>query len=397
MQVCLSTRGGYKDNSIRTFKRVLSISRWVRWEVLRFLLSNLCWWLDEFQFDGFRFDGITSMLYHHHGIGSGFSGGYHEYFGPDTDGESLVYLTLANYMVHSLYPECMTVAEDVSGMPALCSPIEEGGVGFDYRLGMAIPDKWIKLLKEVNDDDWNMGDIVYTLTNRRYGEKVIGYAESHDQALVGDKTLAFWLMDAEMYSNMSVLSNRTLTIDRGLALHKMLRLITMGLGGEGYLNFMGNEFGHPEWLDFPRAGNQSSFWYARRQWNLVDDNLLRYRFLNEFDLALNHLEEKYQWLSSDFTFVSHKHESNKVIAFERGSLLFIFNFHPTQSFPDYQIGTGQPGKYRIVLNTDSDRFHGHNRIDERTNFFASPNAWDGRDHSLLIYLPQRVGLVLATE
>nr|KAF6382028.1 1,4-alpha-glucan branching enzyme 1 [Pipistrellus kuhlii] len=315
------------------------------WEVLRFLLSNIRWWLEEYGFDGFRFDGITSMLYHHHGMGQGFSGDYHEYFGLQVDEDALIYLMLANHLIHMLYPDSITIAEDVSGMPALCSPISQGGCGFDYRLAMAIPDKWIKLLKEFKDEDWNMGDIVHTLTNRRYLEKCIAYAESHDQALVGDKTLAFWLMDAEMYTNMSVLTPFTPVIDRGIQLHKMIRLITHALGGEGYLNFMGNEFGHPEWLDFPRKGNNESYHYARRQFHLTDDELLRYKFLNNFDRDMNKLEERFGWLSAPQAYVSEKHEANKVIAFERADLLFIFNFHPSKSYTDYRVGTKSLGKY----------------------------------------------------
>ncbi|MXQ82054.1 hypothetical protein E5288_WYG012488 [Bos mutus] len=315
------------------------------WEVLRFLLSNIRWWLEEYGFDGFRFDGVTSMLYHHHGIGENFSGDYHEYFGLQVDEDALTYIMLANHLVHTLYPDSVTIAEDVSGMPALCSPISQGGGGFDYRLAMAIPDKWIQLLKEYKDEDWNMGNIVYTLTNRRYLEKCIAYAESHDQALVGDKTLAFWLMDAEMYTNMSVLTPFTPVIDRGIQLHKMIRLITHALGGEGYLNFMGNEFGHPEWLDFPRKGNNESYHYARRQFHLADDDLLRYKFLNNFDRDMNKLEERCGWLSAPQAHVSEKHEDNKIIAFERASLLFIFNFHPSKSYTDYRVGTTLPGKY----------------------------------------------------
>jgi 1,4-alpha-glucan branching enzyme len=166
--------------------------------VLRFLLSNLRFWIEEYSFDGFRFDGVTSMMYTHHGIGTGFSGGYHEYFGPNVDLQAVTYLMLANDAIHELYPGAITIAEDVSGMPLLCIPVEQGGVGFDYRLSMAVPDMWIKLLKHKTDDEWDMAAIVHTLTDRRHGEKSIAYAESHDQALVGDKTLAFWLMDKEM-------------------------------------------------------------------------------------------------------------------------------------------------------------------------------------------------------
>ncbi|CZR48449.1 putative branching enzyme (be1) [Fusarium proliferatum ET1] len=366
-------------------------------EVMRFLLSNLRFWMDEYQFDGFRFDGVTSMLYVHHGMGTGFSGGYHEYFGADVDEEAVVYMMLANEMLHALYPEVITIAEDVSGMPALCLPLSLGGVGFDYRLAMAIPDMWIKILKELKDDEWDIGNICHTLTNRRHGEKTIAYAESHDQALVGDKTLMMHLCDAEMYTNMSTLSPLTPVIDRGMALHKMIRLVTHGLGGEGYLNFEGNEFGHPEWLDFPREGNNNSFWYARRQLNLTDDPLLRYKFLDHFDRLMNQTEAKYGWLHAPQAYISLKHEGDKVIVFERGGLVFIFNFHPTNSFSDYRIGIDVAGTYRVVLNTDSKDVGGHSRVDENTRFFTTPMEWNNRKNWTHIYIPCRTALVLALE
>ncbi|KAK9461441.1 glycoside hydrolase superfamily [Lipomyces oligophaga] len=367
-----------------------------KYEVLRFLLSNLRFYVEEYHFDGFRFDGVTSMLYVHHGIGTGFAGTYQEYFGDErVDKDAINYLILANYMLHTLDPNIITIAEDVSGMPGLCIPMTLGGVGFDYRLAMALPDMWIKLLKEVKDDDWNMGHIVYQLTNRRYKEKTVAYAESHDQALVGDKTLAFWLMDKEMYTNMSVLSENTPVIDRGMALHKIIRLITHTLGGEGYLNFEGNEFGHPEWLDFPREGNGNSFWYARRQWNILDDSLLRYRFLNEFDAAMQHTEQKYGWLHSEPAYVSLKHEGDKIIAFERAGLLFIFNFHPSNSYTDYRVGVQTAGKYNILLDSDADQFGGHSRIDHaKSEYFTTPLAWNGRDNYIQVYIPARTAIIL---
>ncbi|KAI9890128.1 MAG: alpha-1,4-glucan branching enzyme [Vezdaea aestivalis] len=366
-------------------------------EVLRFLLSNLRFWMDEYQFDGFRFDGVTSMLYTHHGIGTGFSGGYHEYFGDNVDEGGVVYLMLANEMLHQLYPQCITIAEDVSGMPALCLPLSLGGVGFDYRLAMAIPDMWIKILKEKQDIDWDIGNICHTLINRRHGEKTIGYAESHDQALVGDKSLLFWLCDKELYTNMSTLTTFTPVIERGMGLHKLIRLITHGLGGEGYLNFEGNEFGHPEWLDFPRAGNNNSFWYARRQFNLIDDSLLRYKFLNEFDSKMQWTEEKYGWLHSPQAYISLKHEGDKVVVFERAGCVFIFNFHPTNSFADFRIGIEQAGTYKIVLNSDSPVFGGLGRIEEGTRFFTTPFEWNNRKNYTQVYIPTRTAMVLALE
>ncbi|KAK2766213.1 alpha-1,4-glucan branching enzyme [Arachnomyces sp. PD_36] len=366
-------------------------------EVLRFLLSNLRFWMEEYQFDGFRFDGVTSMLYTHHGIGTGFSGGYHEYFGPSVDNDGVVYLMIANEMLHQIYPECITIAEDVSGMPALCLKLSLGGVGFDYRLAMAIPDMYIKLLKEKSDGEWDMGNLAFTLTNRRHGEKTVAYAESHDQALVGDKSLMMWLCDKDMYTNMSTLTELTPTIERGMSLHKLIRLITHGLGGEGYLNFEGNEFGHPEWLDFPRAGNDNSFWYARRQLNLTDDDLLRYKFLNEFDRKMQVTEEKYGWLHSPQGYVSLKNETDKVIAFERAGLLWIFNFHPTDSFTDYRIGVEQAGTYRILIDSDDPQFGGFGRNAQGTRFFTTDLEWNGRKNFVQVYLPTRTALVLALE
>ncbi|XP_017469675.1 PREDICTED: 1,4-alpha-glucan-branching enzyme isoform X2 [Rhagoletis zephyria] len=368
---------------------------YVEYEVLRFLLSNLRWWHDEYFFDGYRFDGVTSMLYHSRGIGEGFSGDYNEYFGLNVDTDALNYLALANYMLRTQNSEVITIAEDVSGMPTLCRPIEEGGIGFDYRLAMAIPDKWIELLKEHTDDTWNIGNLVHTLTNRRWKENTVAYAESHDQALVGDKTIAFWLMDKEMYTHMSTLSEPSLIVDRGIALHKMIRLITHSLGGEAYLNFMGNEFGHPEWLDFPRKGNNDSYHYARRQWNLVDDPLLKYKFLNEFDRAMNELEERFGWLHSDPAYVSWKHEGDKVIAFERAGLVFVFNFHPTQSFTGYRVGTNWAGTYQAVLSSDDDLFGGHNRIDKNCKHFTRPEGYAGRENFFEVYTPSRTAVVYA--
>ncbi|PWW74916.1 glycoside hydrolase family 13 protein [Tuber magnatum] len=366
-------------------------------EVLRFLISNLRFYMEEYRFDGFRFDGVTSILYTHHGIGTGFSGGYHEYFGGNVDEEGVVYLMLANEMIHESFPEAITIAEDVSGMPGLCVPLTLGGVGFDYRLAMAIPDMWIKLLKEKKDDDWDMSNICWILTNRRHGEKTISYAESHDQALVGDKSILMWLCDKELYTHMSTLTDFTPIIERGLALHKMIRLLTHGLGGEGYLNFEGNEFGHPEWLDFPRVGNNNSYHYARRQWNILDDPLLRYRFLNDFDASMQHLEQRYGWLHSPQAYISLKHEGDKIIVFERAGLVFVFNFHPTESFADFRIGIEQAGAYRIVLNTDRKELGGLGRIDESVRFFTTDFNWNGRKNFTQVYIPTRTAIVLALE
>ncbi|GLT46061.1 hypothetical protein SLA2020_198490 [Shorea laevis] len=367
------------------------------WEVLRFLLSNLRWWLEEFKFDGFRFDGVTSMLYHHHGINMVFTGDYNEYFSEATDVDAVVYLMLANSLLNSILPDATVIAEDVSGMPGLGRPVSEGGTGFEYRLAMAIPDRWIDYLKNKNDEEWSMKEISWSLTNRRYTEKCVSYAESHDQAIVGDKTIAFFLMDREMYSGMSCLTDASPTIERGIALHKMIHFITMALGGEGYLNFMGNEFGHPDWIDFPREGNEWSYEKCRRQWNLVDTEHLRYKFMDAFDRAMNALDDRFPFLSSTKQIVSSTNEEDKVIVFERGDLVFVFNFHSTNTYDGYKVGCDLPGKYRIALDSDAWEFGGHGRVGHDVDHFTSPEGTPGvpetnfnnRPNSFKVLLPAR--------
>lgn len=350
---------------------------YANWEVLRFLLSNLKWWLDEFQFDGFRFDGVTSMLYHHHGINMSFTGDYSDYFSLATNVDAVVYLMLANRLVHDLLPDAIIIAEDVSGMPALCRPVSEYGVGFDYRLAMAIPDKWIDYLKNKEDLQWSMKEIACTLTNRRQTEKCIAYAESHDQSIVGDKTIAFTLMDKEMYTSMTNLQPASPVIDRGIALHKIIHFVTMALGGEGYLNFMGNEFGHPEWIDFPREGNNWSYDKCRRQWNLVDTDHLRYKYMNAFNRAMNSLDDKFSFLSSAKLIVSSASDKDKMIVFERGDLVFVFNFHPENTYQGYKVGCDLPGKYRVALDSDAFEFGGYGRIGHDVDHFTSPEGIPG--------------------
>lgn len=375
------------------------------WEVLRYLLSNARWWLDEYKFDGFRFDGVTSMMYTHHGLQVSFTGNYNEYFGFATDVEAVVYLMLVNDLIHGLYPEAVSIGEDVSGMPTFCLPTQDGGIGFNYRLHMAVADKWIELLKK-KDEDWRMGDIVHTLTNRRWLENCVVYAESHDQALVGDKTLAFWLMDKDMYDFMALDRPSTPLIDRGIALHKMIRLITMGLGGEGYLNFMGNEFGHPEWIDFPRGdqhlpngtvvpGNNNSYDKCRRRFDLGDAEYLRYHGMQEFDRAMQHLEERYGFMISEHQYISRKNEGDRVIIFERDNLVFVFNFHWTNSYSDYKVGCLKPGKYKIVLDSDESLFGGFNRLNHTAEYFTSEGWYDDRPRSFLVYAPCRTAVVYA--
>ena len=351
-------------------------------ETLTFLLSNLKYWLDEFHFDGFRFDGVTSMTYLDHGIGVDFLD-YKQYFDANVDEDALTYLYLANRLVHSQKETAFTIAEDVSGMPGLAFPAEQGGIGFDYRMSMGVADFWAKTVKEVGDEYWHVGDIFYRLTDKRNEEQVVSYAESHDQAMVGDKTLIFRLIDSKMYDKMSVFTP-DLTVDRGIALHKLINFSTLALANGGFLNFMGNEFGHPEWIDFPREGNGWSYQYARRQWNLVDDDTLKYKYLNEFNGAAIHAVTETAAL--DFPAEPIVRDiGNQVLAFTRGDSLFVFNFNPEKSFVDYSINC-KSGKYKIVLQSDAPQFGGFDRIDEKTEYFSL-------DGTLKVYIPSRTAVM----
>jgi 1,4-alpha-glucan branching enzyme len=362
-------------------------------EVLRFLLSNARYWLEEFGFDGFRFDGITSMLYLDHGLGRVFSS-YDDYFGDNVDEDAVTYLKLANTLIHQLSPNAITIAEDVSGMPGIARPVADGGVGFDYRLAMGVPDFWVKLVKEQRDEDWELGQLYWTMLNRRRDEPHVGYVESHDQALVGDQTLAFRLMGAEMYTNMAR-SSASPVIDRGIALHKLIRLFTFALAGEAWLSFMGNEFGHPEWVDFPREGNQWSYTHARRQWSLGTRPDLRYRGLLELDRALQRLDEHFGLLREPLIEQLLLHEDTKQIVFRRGPLVFAFNFHPTRSYDGLRIPVPENTDYRPVLDTDSVRFEGFGRTAEDIVFPVQRVPLYGRPESIQVYLPNRSALVLA--
>ncbi len=358
-------------------------------EVIHFLLSNLKFWMTEFHFDGFRFDGVTSMIYHDHGLGSAFTD-YSKYFSLNTDTEAITYLQLANKLIREVNPCAITIAEDMSAMPGMCLPIEERGIGFDYRLAMGIPDLWIKLLREYTDEQWDMWRIWGELTGRRPGEKYIGYAESHDQALVGDKTLMFRLCDSKMYTSMDKASNDPV-IERGMALHKMIRLCTLSLGGEGYLNFMGNEFGHPEWIDFPREGNGWSYFYCRRQWSLADNGYLRYGQLERFDGDMIALSKRHRSFGSEpkVLFID---AYAKVLIWERGGLIFAFNFDPVHSYEGYYLTLPEKGSYRVVFSTDREEYGGFGRIDE-SYLYRSELHPDGK-YKCPIYIPARTGLCL---
>jgi 1,4-alpha-glucan branching enzyme len=362
-------------------------------QVLHYLLSNCKYWLDEFRFDGFRFDGVTSMLYYSHGLGEAFCN-YDDYFNGHQDDDAICYLMLANRVIHQFNPNAITIAEEVSGMPGLAAPFIDGGFGFDYRLAMNIPDYWIKTIKEKKDEDWSMAGIYWEVTNRRKDEKTISYVESHDQALVGDKTVIFRLIDADMYWHFTKDGGNDVT-SRGIALHKMIRLVTASTINGGYLNFMGNEFGHPEWIDFPREGNGWSHKYARRQWSLVDNRQLAYSWLGDFDRAMIRLLGSVKNLQDKDVVEYWHNDGDQVLAFGRGDLVFVFNFNPTQSFTDYGFLVPK-GSYKTVLDSDSIEFGGYGRIDDGVEHFTlmDPLYKKVRKEWLKLYLPARSAVVL---
>ena len=358
-------------------------------EVIRFLLSNLRFWLEEYHFDGFRFDGVTSMIYHDHGLGVAFTD-YSKYFSLNTDTEAITYLQLANELIREVNPNAITIAEDMSAMPGMCLPIADGGIGFDYRLAMGSPDMWIRLIKEQKDEFWNMWYIWSELTSRRPAEKYVGYAESHDQALVGDKTIMFRLCDSEMYTHMAK-DTPSYIIDRGIALHKMIRAVTMSLGGEGYLNFMGNEFGHPEWIDVPREGNGWSYFYCRRQWHLADDDRLRYSQLNEFDKELIAFAKENKLFSKPPR-VLRIDENAQTMVYERGGVIFVFNFSPCNVYGDFRVKTARSGQYKVVFSSDDSEFGGWDRISEEYIYTAQKQP-DGL-YKFQIFIPPRTAFCL---
>ena len=357
--------------------------------VIHFLLSNLKFWMTEYHFDGFRFDGVTSMLYHDHGLGTDFNSN-DKYFSMNTHTEAITYLQLANELIRQVNPKAITIAEDMSGMPGMCLPISDGGIGFDYRLGMGLPDMWVRTVKERKDEFWDIFKMWCEMCMRRPGEDTVAYVESHDQALVGDKTMIFRLADAAMYTDMEK-STHNNTIDRAIALHKMIRLYTLAGGGEAYLNFMGNEFGHPEWIDFPREGNGWSYHYCRRQWSLRDNGLLKYEWLGQFDEDMIHLTKEADIFSVRMGDLRLTDPDKQVIVFYRNGLMFAFNFSPTHSYTDIRVPLPAIADYAVALSSDDGKYGGFDQVQHITY----PAQVDEQGNSaIMLYLPARTAVVL---
>lgn len=355
--------------------------------VIHFLLSNLKFWMTEYHFDGFRFDGVTSMLYHDHALGTDFTSDG-KYFSYNTDTDAVTYLQLANELIRQVNPKAITIAEDMSGMPGMCLPIADGGIGFDYRLGMGLPDMWVKAVK-IQDEFWDINQMWGSMCLRRPGEKTVAYVESHDQALVGDQTMIFRLAGANMYTDMNKDCHNPV-IDRAIALHKMIRLFTLSGGGEAYLNFMGNEFGHPEWIDFPREGNGWSFHYCRRQWSLKDNGMLKYQWLGDFDEDMVRLTKENRIFDQRMADLLLMKAPEQTLAYYRHGLVFVFNFHFGNSLNNVLVPVRQPGEYTVVLSTDDEKYGGFGNVAKKT---YATKRFDGRDY-IELYIPARTGFVL---
>ena len=355
--------------------------------VIHFLLSNLKFWMTEYHFDGFRFDGVTSMLYHDHALGTDFTSDG-KYFSYNTDTDAVTYLQLANELIRQVNPKAITIAEDMSGMPGMCLPIADGGIGFDYRLGMGLPDMWVKAVK-IQDEFWDINQMWGSMCLRRPGEKTVAYVESHDQALVGDQTMIFRLAGANMYTDMNKDCHNPV-IDRAIALHKMIRLFTLSGGGEAYLNFMGNEFGHPEWIDFPREGNGWSFHYCRRQWSLKDNGMLKYQWLGDFDEDMVRLTKENRIFDQRMADLLLMKAPEQALAYYRHGLVFVFNFHFGNSLNNVLVPVRQPGEYTVVLSTDDEKYGGFGNVAKKT---YATKRFDGRDY-IELYIPARTGFVL---
>ena len=355
--------------------------------VLHFLLSNLKFWMTEYHFDGFRFDGVTSMLYHDHGLGTDFNSN-DKYFSYNTHTDAITYLQLANELIRQVNPNAVTIAEDMSGMPGMALPIEDGGIGFDYRLGMGLPDMWIKAVKG-QDEFWDINKMWGEMCMRRPGENTIAYVESHDQALVGDQTMIFRLAGAAMYTDMNK-DCHNLVIDRAIALHKMIRLFTLAGGGEGYLNFMGNEFGHPEWIDFPREGNNWSFDYCRRQWSLKNNGYLKYEWLDKFDKDLVKLTKDSKMFEQKMADQLLMKGPEQTIVFGRKDLMFALNFHYAHSLKDVLVPIREKADYEVIMCSD-DKVYGGQELVKHMVYEAK--TFDDQ-HFIQLYIPARTAIIL---
>jgi 1,4-alpha-glucan branching enzyme len=355
----------------------------------RFLLSNCRYWLEEFRVDGFRFDAVGNMIYADHGVDDDFSHVGRCFYGgnglPRADENGELYLCLANALIRRIRPQALSIAEEFSGMPGLTCPPKEGGLGFDYRFAMGIPDYWEKCIESPRD----MGSLWYETTNHRPYDRTVSYVECHDQCINGHDAMIWRLIGKDMYDYMAVFTDNWNT-SRGLAFYRLMRLVTLCTADAGYLNFMGDEFGHPEWLD-----DESR---AHRQWHLAGRADLKYAGLAAWDraqmtLVAGRLPDFQQ--QPLFRFI---HEDDRILAFERGRLLFVFNFHELQAKTNLLFAV-TPGKYVERLSSDETAFAGKGNlcvgVPPVEHFTRVLDHRHEQDVSL--YLPPMTALVLHRE
>lgn len=355
----------------------------------RFLLSNLRYWLEEYHVDGFRFDAVGNMLYKDFGVDDNFSHTGRCFYGKDgkprTNNEGELYIALANHLIHEINPKGISIAEEFSGMPGLTCLPKDGGLGFDARFAMGIPDYWEKFIKKPQD----LGSMWYEMNNHRPYDHTISYVECHDQCINGHDAMIWRLLGDDMYNAM-LMETETWKVSRGLAFYRLMRLITLATADKGYLNFMGNEFGHPEWLDAEE--------HAHRQWRLAEDTSLKYACLNAWDQAQMQLvSDNIESFKTPAMF-RYIHEDKRLLAFERGALLFVFNFNETQAFSDLCFAV-TPGKYLEILSSDERRFAGHDNLritEPPLEHFTQP-CFDPNLGDITLYIPPMIVLVLKRD
>lgn len=375
-------RGHHKFWGTRMFK-------YADVDVLQYLLSNLNWWVEEYRIDGFQFHSLSSMMYTHNGFAT-FTGELEEYCNQYVDRDALMYLILANDILHALHPNIITIAEDATYYPGLCEATSQGGLGFDYYVNLSASEMWLSFLEKVPDNEWSMSKIVTTLMgNRQYTNKMLLYAENHSQSISGGRSFAEILFggkeDRPAESTDSLL--------RGCSLHKLIRLITFSIGGCAYLNFMGNEFGHPKGVEFPTASNNNSFELANRRWELLNNDGIHHA-LFLFDKDMMKLEQNERVLSRGLPNVHHVKDDTMVISYTRGPVLFIFNFHPTNSYEKYIVGVEEAGEYQVIMNTDEKNYGGQGMINgDQYVQKTIRKRCDGLQNCLQVPLPSRTAQV----
>ncbi|KAH7682202.1 1,4-alpha-glucan branching enzyme protein [Dioscorea alata] len=212
-------------------------------------------------------------------------------------------------MLHELHPDIITIAEDATFYPGLCESTTQGGLGFDYYVNLSVTDLWLWLLQDVPDQAWSMSKIVNVLVNSQSSNRrMLVYCENHNQSISGGRSFAEILFGN---NNQNFIGLEDFEF-RGSSLHKMIRLISFSIGGSAYLNFMGNEFGHPNRVEFPMESNNYSFAFANRKWDLLKDKGLHMGLFN-FDKEMMKLDEKEQILSRNPSTVHHVDDSKMVI------------------------------------------------------------------------------------